>query len=54
MSKKEELLEYIANLTPEQVDKLIARLDLLKKCVAMEDYQAIYTNAFTGKMFFGE
>lgn len=53
-SSKQELLEYIEALTPEQVDKVIARLDLLKKCLAMDDNQAIYTNTFTGKLFFGE
>lgn len=53
-SSKQELLEYIEALTPEQVDKVIARLDLLKKCLEMDDNQAIYTNTFTGKLFFGE
>lgn len=53
-SSKQELLEYIKALTPEQVDKVIARLDLLKKCLEMDDNQAIYTNTFTGKLFFGE
>ena len=53
-SSKQELLEYIEALTPEQVDKVIARLDLLKKCLEMDDNQAIYTKTFTGKLFFGE
>ena len=53
-SSKQELLEYIEAMTPEQAEKAIARLDLLKKCLAMDDNQAIYTSVFTGKLFFGE
>lgn len=53
-SSKQELLEYIEAMTPEQIEKAIARRDLLKKCLEMDDSQAIYTNTFTGKLFFGE
>ena len=54
MSKKQELLDYIMSLTPEQVDKLSHRLDLLEKVVSMDDWAARYTNALTGKLFFAE
>lgn len=54
MSKKQELLDYIMSLTPEQVEKVAQRLDLLKKVATMTDPEAIYTNAFVGKMFFNE
>ena len=54
MSKKQELLDYIMSLTPEQVDKVAQRLDLLKKVTTMTDSEAVYTNAFVGKMFFGK
>lgn len=54
MSKKQELLDYIMSLTPEQADKVTQRLDLLKKVVSMSEPQAIYTNTLTGKMFFEE
>ena len=54
MSKKQELLDYIMSLTPEQADKLVQRLDLLKKVVKMSEPEAIYTNTLTGKLFFGE
>ncbi len=52
MTKKQELIDYIMSLTPEQVDKLTERLDLLKKVVSMTDSEAVYTNELTGKLFF--
>ena len=51
MTAKQELMEYIQNLTPEQVEKVISRLDLLERCLTMTDAQAIYTDTFTGKLF---
>lgn len=53
MTTKQELLEYIQNLTPEQVDKVITRLPLLERCLTMTDAQAIYADTFTGKLFGG-
>ena len=53
-SSKQELLEYIEAMSPALADKAISRLDLLEKCLAMDDNQAIYTSVFTGKLFFGE
>lgn len=54
MSKKQEFLNYIMSLTPEQVEKVTQRLDLLQKVVNMSEPEAIYTNTLTGKLFFGE
>lgn len=54
MSKKQELMDYIISLPPEQVEKVTQRLDLLKKVLNMSDSEAIYTNTLTGKLFFGE
>lgn len=51
MTAKEELLEYVQALTPEQVDKIISRLDLVKQCLTMTEPQAIYTKTLTGKLF---
>lgn len=51
MTAKQELIEYIKNLTPEQVEKVISRLSLLERCLTMTDAQAIYTDTFTGKLF---
>ena len=51
MTAKQELMEYIQHLTPEQVEKVISRLDLLERCLTMTDAQAIYTDTFTGKLF---
>lgn len=48
---KQKLLEYIQNLTPEQIDKLCSRLDLLERCLRLTDEQAIYIDTFSGKMF---
>ncbi len=53
-NKKDELLKCIESLSPEQVDKLAQRLDLLKKVADMTEGEATYTNALTGKLFFGE
>lgn len=49
---RRELIDFIKGLTPEQVDKLLSRMDLLKKVAKMNDYQASYTNELTGKLFF--
>ena len=54
MTAKEELVEYIKNLTPEQVDEILSRLPLLERCLTMTDAQAIYTNTFADKLFGGE
>ncbi len=51
MTTKQELMEYILNLTPEQAEKVVSRLDLLERCLTMTDAQAIYTDALTGKLF---
>ena len=32
----ERLIDYIMNLTPEQADKLVAQLPLLKRAVKMD------------------
>lgn len=34
MSAKEELLSYISNLTPEQVDKVVNRLPYLSALIS--------------------
>lgn len=54
MSKKQALMNYVMSLTPEQADKLVQRLDLLKKAINMSAPEAIYTTALTNKLFFGE
>ena len=47
MTDKEKLLHYVQSLTPAQVDKIIARLDLIKQAVEMTEPQAIYTKTLT-------
>lgn len=51
MSKKQELIDYIMNMTPEQIDKVVNRIDLLKQAVNMEDYEAVYISHFAKKLF---
>ena len=51
MTNKEKLLQYIENLTPEQAETIVARLDLIKQALAMTEAQAIYTQTLTGKLF---
>ena len=53
MTAKQELIEFIKSMTPEQVEKVISRLDLLERCLTMTDAEAIYTDTFTGRMFGG-
>ena len=51
MTAKQELIEYIKNLTPEQVEKVISRLPLLRQCLEMNDYAVRYTQAFNAKLW---
>ena len=53
MTAKQELIEFIKNLTPEQVEKVISRLPLLERCVSLPEPYATYTDAFTEKLFGG-
>ena len=53
MTAKQELMEYIQNLTPEQVDKIVSRLPLLERCLELPEPYATYTDAFTAKLFGG-
>ena len=51
MTKQEELIAYIKGLTPEQVDKVIERLPLIKQALSLNNSEALYTQTFTRKMF---
>ena len=51
MSDREKLIAYIEGLTPEQVDKVIERLPLIKQALSMSNSEALYTQTFTRKMF---
>ena len=51
MSKKQELIDYIMSMTPEQIDKAVNRIDLLKQAINMEDHEAIYISHFAKKLF---
>ena len=53
MTAKQELIEFVKNLTPEQVEKVISRLPLLERCVSLPEPYATYTDAFTAKLFGG-
>ena len=53
MTAKQELIEFIKNMTPEQVEKVVSRLDLLERCLNMADAEAIFTDTFTARMFGG-
>lgn len=51
MNKKQELIDYIMNMTPEQINKVVNRLDLLKQTVSMTDSEATYISHLSGLMF---
>ena len=54
MTAKQKLMDHIQNLTPEQVEKVVSRSDLLERCLTMTDAQATYTDILTGKLFGSE
>ena len=54
MTAKQKLMDYIQYLTPEQVDKILSRFDLLERCITMTEAQAIFTDTLTGKLFGSE
>ena len=51
VNNTEKLVEYIKALTPEQVDKIMNRLPLLRQMLNLTDNQAIYTQTFTDLAF---
>lgn len=51
MSKRDELVAYIASLTPEQVDKVCRRMDLLKQLPTLSENQLIFTEEFLKRIF---
>ncbi len=46
MSKQQELISFIENLTEEQAQKLVERLPLLQELVALPDWEARVTTGF--------
>ena len=54
MTAKQKLMDYIQSLTPEQVDKILSRFDLLERCITMTEAQAIFTDTLTGKLIGSE
>lgn len=48
MSKVDELVKYILNLTPEQADRIVKHMDLLK---SLTDNQQIYICTLTEGVF---
>ena len=54
MTEKQKLVDYILNLTEEQVDKICSRFDLLERYTATAESQAIHTDHLTGKLFVSE
>lgn len=51
MSKQQELISFIENLTEEQVAKITEHLPLLKQLVTMTDSELIYSETFLQKLF---
>lgn len=47
----EKLIEFVMNLTDEQVEKLVKRLDLLETLRDMNDNELLYGATFLGKLF---
>ena len=51
MNAREELIAYIEGLPPEQVEKVMRHLDLLKQLPTMTDAELTYSETFLGRMF---
>lgn len=51
MSNKEKLIAYIASLTPEQADKLVERMPLLKQMKGMSVNELIFTEELLRRLF---
>ena len=51
MTKTEELVQYVQNLTEEQVEKLLEHLPLLKQLTTMQEHELIYSETFLKKLF---
>lgn len=51
MSKRDELIAYVASLTPEQVDKVCKRMELLKQLPTLTDNELIFTEEFLKRIF---
>ena len=42
MNAKQELIDYIKNLTPEQVEKVMKHVEFSKKSVNVSDFDALF------------
>lgn len=51
MSKKEELVAFIKNLSEEDVKKIVEHLPLLEQLVKMNDSELVYSETFLKKLF---
>ena len=47
----EKLIEFVMSLTDTQVEKLVARLDLLETLRNMDENELLYSSVFLDKMF---
>ena len=47
----EKLIEFVMNLTDEEVEKLVKRLDLFETLRNMTDNELLYGATFLGKLF---
>lgn len=45
------LIDYIMNMPPEQAEKAVSRLSMVKKLLNMTDNQCLFTETFTDKVF---
>ncbi|MBC1758733.1 hypothetical protein AABM06_03480 [Listeria ivanovii] len=51
MNKNAELVEFIWSLSAEQIDKVVAHLDILKRLVDMTENEMIFTETFLDRLF---
>lgn len=51
MNKNAELVEFIWSLSAEQIDKIVAHLDILKSVANMSENEMIFTETFLNRLF---
>lgn len=50
MSKRDELINYVASLTPEQVDKVMRRLPMFKQIEGMSENESLFAERFLSRV----
>ena len=50
MTAKDELVKFIINLTPEQANKIVKRMELLKQLAKSSDNELVFTETLLSRI----